>query len=429
MFNVSIFKNIFSIRNLLLVFLIFGKHTGSSILAQANIELTLEACENLFLKNNLILLAKQYNINAKQALIIQAKAYPNPIFSGDINVYDPQNKKAFHIDSSGQKAFQIEQLILLGGKRKVEVEIAKQNTVLAESEFSELLRSLKVDLSNRFYSINSQKIVIESYEKQLSILDTIIANYKIQTDKGNLPLKDLIRLKSVYIKLNSNKLELLTQNNEDQKQIKLLLQSNLNVEPIVKDGDFQKYTEVKSIQELQLLGLSNRPDLKIADQNAILSALALKREKKQNIPDIAINASYDQRGGAFKNQINAGISLPVPILNTNRGNIKAAHFDKQAMDLYLKEKTLEVELDIEQAWQNMARTVVEYNKIRDLYNEEFTIVNKGMNENFNLRNITIIEFVDFVEAYNESLADYEKIKKQLAQSAAQINYTTATKIY
>lgn len=147
------------------------------------------------------------------------------------------------------------------------------------------------------------------------------------------------------------------------------------------------------------------------------------------MPDIAVNASYDQRGGAFKNQVNAGITLPLPILNTNRGNIRAAEFDKKAMDVYVQEKRLEVELDIQQAWLNMQRSINDYLKVKDLYNEEFTKVNKGINENFQLRNISILEFVDFVESYNESLSDFEQIKKQLARSAAQINYVTATKIY
>ncbi|PBQ34633.1 transporter [Sphingobacteriaceae bacterium] len=397
--------------------------------AQVSQSLTIEDCENLFLKKNLSLLAQQYNISAKQSLVIQAKAYPNPIFSADINLYDPQNKKVLHIDSGGQKSFQVEQLILLGGKRRTEIEIAKQSTVLAESEFADLLRNLKAQLSDRFYSINSQKVVIENFQKQLQILDTIINAYKTQSDKGNLPLKDLIRLKSVYIKINGHKSELASMNEEDQKQLKLLLQTNVDINPVVSEDDFKKFVELKALSELQTLAITNRPDLKIADQGALLAALALKREKKQAIPDVAVNASYDQRGGAFRNQINAGISLPLPILNANRGNIKAAEYDKKAMDLYLQEKKLEVELDIQKAWSTMQRSINEYTKVKELYNEEFLIVNKGINDNFNRRNISILEFVDFVEAFNESLADFERIKQQLAQSAAQINYTTATKIY
>lgn len=391
--------------------------------------LTLNACEEIFLKNNLVLLAQQYNINAKQALIIQAKAYPNPSFNADINVYDPQNNNFFHIDSSGQKAFQIQQLIYLGGKRKTEIDIAKQNKLLAESEFAELLRTLKVQLHTNFYSINSEKTVLDNYEKQLQILDTIINAYKLQFDKGNLPLKDIIRLKSVYIKLSSNRSELTSSFNEEQKQLKLLLQTTVNIIPIVSENDLDPMLNLKPINELQLIAASNRPDLKMADEQALIAAMNLKLQKKQRIPDLTLNASYDQRGGAFRNQLNAGVSMPIPLLNTNRGNIRAADFDKKGIELYAQEKKLEVDLDIEHAWKNMQRCIIEYVKVKSIYNEDFFSVNNGINDNFKKRNISILEFVDFVESYNESLADYEKLKKQLAISAAQINYVTASKIY
>ena len=84
--------------------------------------MSLEDAEKMFLQNNLLLLAKQYNIRAQQAYIIQAKSYPNPTFNADINVVDPQHHQYFHIDSSGQKSFQVQQLILLGGKRKTEID-------------------------------------------------------------------------------------------------------------------------------------------------------------------------------------------------------------------------------------------------------------------------------------------------------------------
>jgi cobalt-zinc-cadmium efflux system outer membrane protein len=391
--------------------------------------ITLDEAEKLFLKSNLMLLAQQYNISAKQALVIQARAYPNPTFNADFNVIDPQNKKTFHVDSSGQKAFQVEQLIVLGGKRKMEIDIAKQNKILAESEFAELLRNLKVQLHRNFYSINEHKIVIENYVKQLNILDTIIDAYKVQVNKGNLPLKDIIRLKSVYIKINNNKSELSSNYNEEQKNIKLLLQINQDIVPIIDESNYKSYTDLKALNDLQTMALSNRPDLKIADETAIIAALNLKLQKRQSIPDIAINGSYDQRGGAFRNQINAGITMPLPILNTNRGNIMAAEYDKKAMDLYVQEKRLEVELDIQQAWQNMQRSIIEYNKVNTMFNDEFKQVNKGVNDNFFKNNISILEFVDFVEAYNESLAEFERIKTQLAVSAAEINFVTATKVY
>lgn len=398
-------------------------------LAQNVQNLSLEAAETIFLKNNLLLLAEQYNISAKQALVLQAKAYPNPVLSADVNVYDPQNRKYFHVDSGGQKSLQVEQLILLGGKRKKEVEIAKQNASLAESEFQDLLRNLKLQLNTYFYDLHSQAVVMATYQKQLEILDTIIRSYKIQADKGNLPLKDLIRLKSVYIKLNSARADLASEYNENQKQVKLLLHTTQEVVPLVTEADLKPLTALRPADELLLSALGNRPDLRIAGESSVLAALMLQREKKQAIPDLAINGSYDQRGGAFRNQVNAGVSLPLPLLNRNKGNIRAATYTQKAAELYLQEKKTEVELDVQQAWLNMQRSINEYSKVKDLYNEEFGLVSAGVSTNFQNRNITILEFVDFVESYNEAFYDYEKIKRQLTRSAAQINYVTGTKIY
>lgn len=415
-------------RYLLSAFLLIGiAHFNYS--QTSALSLSLDEAENLFLKNNLLLLAQQYNINSKEALVIQAKAYPNPYFTADVNVLDPQNNKVFHIDSSGQKSFQIQQLILLGGKRKLEIEIAKKNKSIAEAEFSELLRGLKMQLQKVFFSLNEHKIVIENYNKQLNILDTIINSYKLQVEKGNIPLKDLIRLKSVYIRLNNNKSDVAANYAEEEKTIKLLLQINKDVIPVIPETYFQKYNVLKSLEDLQNQANSNRPDLIIMDESALSAALNLKLQKRQSIPDISLNASYDQRGGAFKNQVNAGLGIPIPVFNTNRGNIKAARYEKQSMELYLQEKKLEIELDVQKAWQNMQRSIAEYNKVKTMYNEDFNLVNTGVNSNFLKNNISILEFVDFVEAYNESLAEFEKIKTQLAVSAAEINYVTATKIY
>jgi cobalt-zinc-cadmium efflux system outer membrane protein len=409
--------------------LIFFLIAGNQIIGQKLLQMTIEDCESVFLKNNAELLAEQLNIEATQALIIQSKLYPNPVFSADFNLYDPQNRKVFHIDSGGQKAFQAEQLILLGGKRKTEIEIAKANKRLAEAEYADLLRNLRLEIHRNFYNIYSQGLVIEKYSRQLEILDTIISAYRIQTDKGNLPLKDLIRLKAVYIKINASKGERAAELNEAQKRLKLLLHSKEEVLPVVLETDFNRFQAQKTIAELQQMAVQNRPDLQVAEMNTSVAQLFVEREKKKKIPDMVVNGSYDQRGGAFRNQVNIGVALPIPILNNNRGNIKAAEFDRDAIRLYASEKRLEVELDVQEAWLNITRTITEYKKVKELYDEEFGAVYNGINDNFNRRNVTILEFVDFVESYNESLSEFEKIKRKLAEAAALINYLTASKIY
>ena len=160
-----------------------------------------------------------------------------------------------------------------------------------------------------------------------------------------------------------------------------------------------------------------------------VAALQYNLQKRMLFPDVALNTSYDQRGGAFNNQVNVGIRIALPLWDQNRGNIKAAEAYQKEVELYVQQKTLEIQTDVSAAVLNMRRSIDEYNKLRALYNSDFDEVFNGINENFQKKNISILEFVDFFEAYTESIQEFERIKAQLAVSAAQINYVTANSIY
>src|SRR5690606_38655187 len=107
-----------------------------------------------------------------------------------------------------------------------------------------------------------------------------------------------------------------------------------------------------------------RPDLKLASEAEALALFTVRLQKKLAIPDMALNSSYDQRSGAFVNQVNVGISIPLPLWNRNRGNIKAAQYEMQSADVYQKQKTIEVQTEVRAAWQDLTLSLSEYQKIK-----------------------------------------------------------------
>lgn len=398
-------------------------------MCQDTLRLNLLQADSIFLIKNLSLLSQQFNIAASEALILQARSYPNPIFTADVNAIDNENNKIFHVDNTGQKAFGLEQLIILGGKRKTEIEIAKQNKSVAESEFSDLLRNLQKELRNSFFNLYQQRSVLEKYHRQLQLLDTLIGSYDIQARRGNVPMKDAIRLKSVYLKINNEKAALASLHVEETKKMQLLLQSPYYILPGIDNLFFDKLKVTSSFDELLETAIKNRPDLKIAEEQVTLSGLNSRLQHKLAIPDIIATTSYDQRGGAFQNQINAGLTIPLPLWNRNRGNRRAADFYLKSSVAYQQQARMIVETDVRGAWQNLLRSMNEYEKIKAIYTDDFDQVFQGININFKRRNITILEFVDFFEAYNESLTEYARVKTQLAIATGEINYVTGTKIY
>ena len=84
------------IRKLIVfLFFIFLFLAGNAQMPADTATITQPQAEKIFLDSNLQLLAQKYNIDAQQALIIQARLWPNPNLSLSrgpiIPLYDPQS--------------------------------------------------------------------------------------------------------------------------------------------------------------------------------------------------------------------------------------------------------------------------------------------------------------------------------------------------
>lgn len=393
------------------------------------LSLSVKQADSIFISKNFALLAASMNIEAQKAQIIQAKVYPNPKFSADINVFNPSRNQFLDIGPAGQKSFQLEQLILLGGKRKSSIELAKTNATIAELEFQDLLRNLKYELHSGLYALSQQRFLLDVYNRQLALLDKIIAAYDEQSKKGNIPLKDVVRIKGVYLNLNSTRAELLKMHFEELTNLQTLLQTDLIIIPIINETDFSSKIKTNALSELKDIALKSRADYLIHQQNIKAAEQYVAYQKSLAVPDVNVVGSYDQRGGAFANQINVGVSIPLPVWNRNQGNIKAARFIVKQTEYNEQGLKSQVFSEIQSNFLVYNQTVEEYKKLTSLYNSDFELTLNGMTDNFQKRNIGLIEFVDFFESYNQAMAEIARIKIQLAVSTEQLNLTIGKEIY
>ncbi|MBX2965770.1 MAG: TolC family protein [Cyclobacteriaceae bacterium] len=393
------------------------------------LKITLFRADSIFLTNSYYLLAAGMNIEAQKAQIIQAKLYPNPIFTADINAYDFENGKALHVGETGQKFFQFEQLIILGGKRKAEIEMAKTNAAIAELEFQDLTKRLKFQLHSDLFAIGQQEFLLRKYNQQLALLDSLLSAYQVQVDKGNISLRELVRLKGAYLKLNNDRAELFRDYFETQSNLQKILQTSSVVSFEFSEDDIVHYVKAVSLDELKSTAFENHPGLLLTKQDNLWAQQYFRYQKKMAIPDINLFTNYDQRSGAFNNQVNAGISIPLPMWNRNQGNIKATQFRLQETEYQILSLQNEVSSKIQNAYALYNQTVAEYQKAVSMYNQDFDVTIRGMTDNFQKRNVSIIEFIDFFEAYNEVLTELARIKTQLVSSAEELNLLAGRDVY
>ena len=399
-----------------------------AVLSQAAIAqktLTLQDCESQFLKKNLFLLASQYNIDASNALTIQARIWDNPVISAELNAYNPERDKFFDIGKDGQKVFGIEQLIYLGGKKRNEVKLAQSNAQLAELQFNDLLRTLKFQLRKSFYTVYYNTKNLENTDKQLAHIENLINSYSVQAQKGNIPLKDVVRLQSLYLNFKNERLEVINNNIEEQANLKLLLNETENVVPIVSKDDSNKYLKVINfdLKSFEEQAIANRPDYLAKQKEIDANELNVKLQKSLSIPDITVGANYDQRSGAFNNEANLNVAIPLPLWNKNKGNIKYAQTILEQSKVEKQNFELQLQTEITSAWTKWDESRQNYSVIKPTVNSDFEAVYNGMLTNFQKRNVSLLEFTDFMESYNQAIIQLNELKKKVVIAGEELNST------
>lgn len=386
---------------------------------------TLEECESQFLKNNLFLLASQYNIDASKALTIQSKIWENPTITAELNAYNPERNQYFDIGKEGQKAFGIEQLIYLGGKKRNEIKLAQTNEKLAELQFNDLLRTLKLQLRKSFYTVYYNTKSLETTDDQLSHIEDLINSYSVQVQKGNIPLRDLVRLQSLYLNFKNERMEVVNDNIEEQGNLKLLLNSQENIIPQISKEEFNKFLkeipfDLKNFQDEAIV---NRPDYLAKQKDIEANELNVKWQKSLSVPDITVGANYDQRSGAFNKEANLTLGIPLPLWNKNKGNIKYAQTILEQSKVEKQNFDLQLQTEITSAWNKWDESRKNYIVIKPTVNSDFEAVYNGILTNFQKRNISLLEFTDFMESYNQAAVQLNELKKRVALSGEELNST------
>ncbi|KXH86066.1 transporter [Chryseobacterium kwangjuense] len=392
--------------------------------------MSLSDCEEAFQKNNLQLLAEQYNINMADADILQARIWELPQLSGQINAYNPEGKKAFDIGHA--KGAEITQLIYMGGKKKNEIAFAKSNKELAQLQFSQLLVDLRTQLHAAYFNLYYEKLKLDNTNKQLGYMNDLLNAYRVQSAKGNVSLKDEVRLQSLVIQLNNDKLGINKNILEFEQNLKVLTGVSDEIEPMLSETDAKEILTAQPFgdeEELKRKALENNSDylyfLKLIDN----SKLYAQWQKSLNVPDLNVGAGWDQNGGTFKNEVNLMVGIPLPLWKANQGNVEKANYAIQQNQKNADYQKLNLETKVQAAyktWKGQYDQLAEI-KTTDLGNME--LVYDGMLKNFRKGNVSLIEFTDFMDSYRQTALQIYDMKNDIMQSAEQLNQLIQTKIF
>ncbi len=398
-----------------------------------SLQISLPQAQTIFIKNNLQLLAQRFSIDSAKANVITAKLYDNPEFGFSSGFYQPNTKKFFDLSNDNREiALQLSQLIKTAGKRSKAVELAKTGVQITEFQFYDILRSLLYTLRNDFYNIYYLQQMQQVYSLEITSLQKTSIAFEEQVKKGNIAQKELVRIKSQLYALQSELAALQGNIDDVNSEFKLLIRAEPSAYVVpLATMDERPQTLIANITYQSLLdsAYQNRYDLKMAKSTITFNQRNLRLQKALAVPDVTLNAGYDRLGSYVKGFNAVGFGINIPIFNRNQGNIKQAIAQTESSKLQQSATQDAIESQVANIYIGAVRAEKLLNSFDPAFEGDFTTLINEVTKNYERRNISLLEFIDFYDAYKQNVLQLNSLRYYRISQLEQLNYTTGTIIF
>lgn len=410
-----------------------SSRTAQAQSATDTLGLTIQQAEKIFLEKNLQLLAQHYNVEASKALIIQAKLWDNPILNTDQNVYS--NNKYFEHGTNpdgspyGQYYIQVQQLIKTAGKRGKQIQIARTNAEISEWQFKDVLRSLKYALHSDFYTVAKLLAMQQLYDEELQQLQKLSDGMNAQYKLGNIARKDLLRVHALQIGLQQDATENDKQLDDAEAELKslLLVSGDTFIKAITESITIPSMPSVSALQLVDLAKQNNTTyqlqqlQLKYQQQN-------LSYQKALAVPDVTLGPNFDKNSNYTPNYVGLGISLPLPLLNRNQGNIKSARWQVKAEEANTQNAEVELSNNVMSAYNKLKYTLQLTSSMQQDFYDDYNKLYGNIVESFKNRQISMVEFIDYFDAYKDTRQKQLQQQLNLQLAKDELNMQVGTDV-
>jgi outer membrane protein, heavy metal efflux system len=297
--------------------------------------ITLEQLEQMALQNNPTLGQAAAAVQAVEGRKAQSSLYPNPVFSvvaDDISLEDTDGQTDQHL------FFNLEQTILLGGKRGKAGNFFEQEKQLAQ---------INSDMQ-RLRVLNSVRLLyyqILGIQEQLKVRDELqkVAEKAVEITKElfNVGSADQPDLLEAEIESQSVQVASLAAQNERTRLWKQLATviGNPDLPLSNLSGSLEENPPELNQEELLKTLLNESSQVKAAQLQLLSRQAAIPLAKSQTIPDLrllgGIGYNYEilqETGERAGWEASFGVGIPLPLFNRNQGQVAKATAEVQSAE-------------------------------------------------------------------------------------------------
>nr|WP_280191494.1 TolC family protein [Delftia sp. PS-11] len=284
--------------------------------------LSLQQATALALEHNPGLRAARQALAASDGAVLQSQARPNPELA-----YSQEDARR----ATRSVTLQWNQTVEVGGKRAARMRVAERGRDVAQAELAAAEAALRADVRAAFYGLLAaqQRVDLSGQTLEIARGAREAAAKRVAAGKS-APLEET----KARVAESGAQLEL-----DRARSALRVARSQMQalwgdaVRPFGEaDGAVDALPEVPSLQALQQR-MQEAPAVLRARQALEQSRAAADLERARRLPDPTVSLGVKRATEVGRNQLVIGVSVPLPVLDTNRGNqLQALRLADQAED-------------------------------------------------------------------------------------------------
>ncbi len=377
--------------------------------AAASAALTLAAAQALAVQRNPELAAARREAEAAEGALLQAGARPNPAL--DMEMEDRRR-------DTRTTTIVLSQTLELGGKRAARMEAAQQALLIAQAQIDAKRVDIRASVATAFFAVLVAQDRVRLAEASLGLArqGTDVAGKRVTAGKVS-PIEETrarVAEAGSRVELVQARGELQTAQHQLQTVLGL-------VTPVTRlDGDALALPPVMPADTLPAR-LQSAPALREAQlELRRLSALA-DLESARRTPDVTVSLGATRSAEVGRNQMIVGISVPLPVFDTNRGNLQEALRRRDKAEELLRATDLRLRGEAAIARERQIAATAEVKALTDDVLPGAQLAFDAASKGYELGKFGYLDVLDAQRTLQQARAQYLRALAEAHRAAADID--------
>ncbi|WP_322084069.1 TolC family protein [Burkholderia sp. BCC1972] len=368
-------------------------------------------------RNNPALRGARADVDASAGALMQAGARPNP----EVSFLQEGFSRAERTSTA-----LINQTIELGGKRRARLDVASYGRESASASLDEQGAVVRADVIAAFYGLLAAQRQLQVTEESAAIAarSADLAARRAQAGKVSP-----VEATKAQVAAAGVQIEVVTARGRVEVAREKLnaVMGEARGGRLAVLGDLEAVPPVEPLSALAAQ-LDDSPLARIARAEMLRSNAAVSLERARRMPDVTVSAGVKRvtTGGVPDNQAVVGVSIPIPLFNTNKGALLEATHKAERANADLDRERTRLRLELTQAYANFEAAEQEAQRLKSDILPAARLALDAMSRGYELGKFSFLDVLDAQRTLFQGQSQYVRALADAHSARADIGRLVGT---